>query len=120
MPRAAWQGLNRRPRPASPAVRSAPDPAAETSLDPPVLPAKRVCSEPQLLIRHPVVGHVALDRGGIGVDASGLTLSVVADGRGKSRIRDVMRGVRHGRYESARHFMFALRAGLEALQLLLD
>ncbi len=116
---AAPDSSPRRPR-AVPAVRAAPDPGAETNSDPPARPATPVCSEPQLLIRRPVVGHVALDRRGVMIHAAGLAPGVVANGRGKSRVGDEMRRARQSRNESSRHLVLALRSRLEALQLLLD
>src|SRR5580692_1211550 len=119
-PRAAAPDSSPRRRRAVPAARAKPDPRAETNSDPPARPAKRVCSELQLLIRRPVVGHMLIDGRGVVVHAAGLTQGKVANGRGKSLVRNEMRRARQSRYKSARHLVLALRARLEALQLVLD
>ena len=62
-----------------------------------------------------MIGHVALDRGGVMVNPACLALGVIPDGRGKSGIGDVVRGMRQGRNEAARHLVLALSPGLEAL-----
>ena len=61
-----------------------------------------------------------IDGGGVVVHAAGLAQRKIADGRGKSLVRNEMRRARQSRYKSPRHLVLALRARLEALQLVLD
>src|SRR5271169_5434632 len=119
-PQAAAPDLSPRRRQADPAARAAPDPGAETNSDPPARPARPVCSESQLLIRRPVIRHVALYRRGVVIDAAGLASGEIANGRGKSLVGDEMRRTRQSRHESTRYLVFALRTRLEALQIVVD
>src|SRR5277367_770768 len=78
------------------------------------------CSEPQLLIGRPVVWNVLVHGRRVIVDTARLAGRKFANGGGKPLILHVVRRTRERRHEAARHLVFALRAGLESLQFLLD
>src|SRR5271154_7033295 len=87
-PPAAARDSSPRPRQATRAARAKPDPGAETNQGPPARPATPACSDLQLLIRRPVVGHMLTYRCSVMIHAACLTPSKVADCRGKTRVRD--------------------------------
>src|SRR5271165_6049708 len=95
--RAAAPDSSRRRRRAVPAVHATPGPGAETNSDPSARPARPACSEPQLLIRRAVIGHMALDRCGVMIHAAGLAPGEVAYGGGESWVGYEMRRARQGR-----------------------
>src|SRR5580704_7339604 len=67
-----------------------------------------------------MVGYVALDGGGVTIDAARLARSEVADGVRKAGVGDEMRRAHQGRHEAPRHLVLALSPRLEALQFPLD
>lgn len=67
-----------------------------------------------------MVGHVALDRGGVTIDAASLARRKVADGGRKARVGDKMRRAHQCRHEASRHLVLALSPRLKALKFPLD
>src|ERR1700716_1047143 len=67
-----------------------------------------------------MVGYMLVHRGRVSVHAASLARRKVANRRGEPLIGEEMRRTHHGRHESPRHLVLALRSRFEALQFMLD